>query len=124
LEPLEGIELMMARRGAASFSPSLSTGPARLTQALGITVAHDGLGLADAADLETMADVAGDRSRDFSITIEDDGWLSHTPGGILCGPRIGVAYAREDAFKPWRYAIGGSRWISRPNGNDSLRRFV
>jgi len=41
LEPLEGLDLMRRRRGVAA-DPLLTSGPARLTQALGISRALDG----------------------------------------------------------------------------------
>ena len=44
LEPLDGIELMKQRRGTTN-ERNLSSGPGRLTQAMGITHAHHGLDL-------------------------------------------------------------------------------
>jgi DNA-3-methyladenine glycosylase len=33
---------------------------------------------------------------------------------ILSGPRVNVAYAGEWSDKPWRYALDGNQWVSRP----------
>ena len=44
LEPTAGIEVMRARRGVDDVR-LLASGPGRLTQALGISAAHDGLDL-------------------------------------------------------------------------------
>ena len=41
LEPVEGIELMQARRGVTA-ARSLCSGPGKLTQALGIELRHNG----------------------------------------------------------------------------------
>lgn len=42
LEPVEGIETMKERRGTSTMT-SLTSGPGKLTQALGITINHYGL---------------------------------------------------------------------------------
>jgi DNA-3-methyladenine glycosylase len=44
LEPLEGVELMKQRRGTAD-EQNLTSGPGKLTQAMGITYEHHGLDL-------------------------------------------------------------------------------
>ena len=44
LEPLDGVELMRARRGVAAVE-SLCSGPGKLTQALGIELEHNGTDL-------------------------------------------------------------------------------
>jgi DNA-3-methyladenine glycosylase len=53
LEPTQGLETMRARRGVES-TRFLCSGPGRLTQALGITGAHDGAAL-DAPPFELRA---------------------------------------------------------------------
>jgi len=45
LEPIEGIELMRRRRRSARRPEELTSGPARLCSALGITGSHNGLSL-------------------------------------------------------------------------------
>src|ERR1039458_10693094 len=42
LEPVSGLELMQARRGAIRKAEQLANGPGKLTLALGITRAHNG----------------------------------------------------------------------------------
>jgi DNA-3-methyladenine glycosylase len=89
LEPTQGLDEMRARRGLGD-QRLLCSGPGRLTQALGITRAYDGLPL--------------DRPP-FALRLP-----SATPE-IVTGRRIGLTKAVE---KPWRYGLAGSRFVSRP----------
>ena len=89
LEPVEGLAVMRERRGSVA-DRQLCSGPGKLCQALGITREHDGLAL----DRKPFALRA--RSRDVEI---------------VTGPRIGITRAAE---LPWRYALAGSRFLSRP----------
>ena len=93
LTPLEGLEAMYAARGpAARTERDLCSGPAKLTQALGIDGALDG------ADL-----VSGDRG----VAIVDDGQPPPTPAVTT---RIGLTSGAE---LPWRFYIEGTAGISR-----------
>jgi DNA-3-methyladenine glycosylase len=88
LEPTEGIDVMRERRGLADVR-LLCSGPGRLTQALGITVAHDGL----AVDRPPIV-------------------LEPSPGrDVVVGPRVGITRAAD---RPWRYSLRGSAYVSRP----------
>ncbi|HEU0303537.1 MAG TPA: DNA-3-methyladenine glycosylase [Gaiellaceae bacterium] len=89
LEPLAGAETMAARRGVGA-PRLLCAGPGRLTQALGLTGAHDGLPL-DEPPFEL-------HGRNGAIEV------------AAC-PRIGLTVAAEE---PWRYVLAGSRFVSRP----------
>lgn len=89
LEPTHGIDAMRERRRVDDVR-ALCSGPGKLCQALGITREHDGLSL-DAPPFEL-------RPR----TAEPE---------IVTGPRIGIARAAE---LPWRYALAGSTYLSRP----------
>jgi DNA-3-methyladenine glycosylase len=97
LEPLSGIGAMARRRGLDE-PRLLCSGPGRLTQALGITGAHDGLPL-DRAPFELRA---------CPREVE-----------ILAGPRIGLTVAVDE---PWRYVAAGSRYLSRPAPGGGRRR--
>jgi DNA-3-methyladenine glycosylase len=85
LEPLHGVELMRARRGAGE----LCNGPGKLTQALGISLSENGTDLVSGP----IRIVAG------------------TPLPYVTGPRIGITKAAE---LPWRFCALGSRCVSRP----------
>jgi len=95
IEPYEGIEFMLKRRGKKEINHTLTSGPGALTSALGITVKYNGTSL------------NGD-----SIWIEDRG-IKVQNNQIIASPRIGVGYAEEDAFLPYRFQIRGNAWISK-----------
>jgi DNA-3-methyladenine glycosylase len=80
----------MQRRRHTADPRLLCAGPGRLTEALGITHAQNGLAL-DEAPFELKA-----RSNDCEI---------------IAGPRIGITKAVE---LPWRYGLKGSRFLSKP----------
>ena len=94
LAPVSGLDDMRAVRLAAKRDRDLCNGPARLTQALGITGSDDG------ADLVTG---------DHGITIVDDGVAP--PDAPVCTPRIGITKA---ARVPWRWYVAGNENVSRP----------
>ena len=89
LEPAHGLERMRERRGLDD-PRLLCAGPGRLCQALGVSSEHNGLRL-DRVPFELVA--------------------SRGPVEIVVGPRIGISRAAD---LPWRYAVAGSRYLSRP----------
>jgi DNA-3-methyladenine glycosylase len=89
LEPTHGLDEMRMRRGLDD-PRALCSGPGKLCRALAVTRAHDGLAL-DAPPFELHA-------------------RTHEPE-LTTGPRIGITRAAE---LPWRYALAGSRFLSRP----------
>ena len=91
LEPLEGLPTMRRRRGTR-VDTALCSGPGKLTQALGITRALDGQLMSSAP-----------------VTVESQTTLQ--PARIVVTPRIGITKA---ANWPLRFALEGSRWLSRP----------
>jgi DNA-3-methyladenine glycosylase len=91
--PLDGVEVMRARRIAARRDRDLCSGPARLAQAFGIDRAFDG------ADL-----VKG------PLRIVDDGNPPPERPGI--STRIGLSVGRGEDL-PWRYVVAGDPNLSR-----------
>jgi DNA-3-methyladenine glycosylase len=89
IEPTVGIAGMRRRRGLAA-ERLLCSGPGRVCEALGISVAHNGLPL-DELPFELFA-------RDGAVE-------------VVAGVRVGITKAAE---KPWRYGLKGSRFLSKP----------
>lgn len=88
LEPTSGLDVMAARRGTAD-ARKLCAGPGRLCQALGVTLAQDGLPL-DAPPFALLPRAALPM--------------------IVAGPRIGITKAAD---RPWRFGLAGSPFLSR-----------
>ncbi|MGA2454222.1 MAG: DNA-3-methyladenine glycosylase [Solirubrobacteraceae bacterium] len=117
LAPLAGIDAMRARRGlergalagsrsAAAQLEQLCSGPGKLTQALGVSLAENG------GCLSSGPVRIGPRAR---------GWRDPP---LLEGTRIGISRAVE---LRWRFCVAGSRHVSRPwpsaaGGADAARR--
>jgi len=93
-EVVDGIELVRERRPRSS-ERDLVRGPARLCQALGITLEHDGTDLVGGP----IRLVLRDRS-------EDDG--APAPA-VMSGPRVGLRGAPE---RPWRFWLAGEPSVS------------
>ncbi|QCP85964.1 DNA-3-methyladenine glycosylase [Cereibacter sphaeroides] len=90
LEPTEGLADMAARRGTEA-PRLLCSGPGRIGQALGLTLADDGTAFGTRGfALQRGAPVAA--------------------GEILSGPRIGISRAAD---MPWRFGLRGSPCLSR-----------
>jgi DNA-3-methyladenine glycosylase len=95
LEATHGLELMKQRMNTDKLT-RITSGPGKLTKALGI-----------------------DRTWNGKYLLDDDVWLedSGTKIGknkIAASERIGIDYAGEDAKLPWRFTIKDNPWISKP----------
>jgi len=97
LEPGPGMDEMIARRGV-SEPRLLASGPARLTQALGIGREHDGLPVWE----PPLAILPRPRQ---------DGDTVAAGPRLLATARIGV---RGGDQRPWRFVDADSRFLSRP----------
>ncbi|MBI5260323.1 MAG: DNA-3-methyladenine glycosylase [Bradyrhizobium sp.] len=89
LEPTHGIATMRRRRHLNDVH-ALCSGPGKLTEAIGVAVAHNGLPL--------------DREP-FSLHARTG------PVEVVAGVRIGITKAVE---LPWRYGLKGSKFLSKP----------
>ncbi|NID13885.1 DNA-3-methyladenine glycosylase [Luteibacter yeojuensis] len=93
LEPLAGIERMREARPKVRRDRELCSGPARLTQALGITGEQNGIDLVRARD---------------GYTVLDDG--TPPPENVPGSARIGI---REGTDLLWRWLVAGNPHVSR-----------
>jgi len=97
IEPVDGIETMLERRHKTKLLPSLTAGPGALSQALGITTSHTGISL-----------LTGNIKIEKGITVKKE--------QIVEATRVGVAYAMDDALRPYRFYIKGNRFVSKGKG--------
>ena len=91
VEPLDGIDLMRARRGAGIRDRDLARGPGRLTQAFGITRDQNRLDLTR----KPLYICAGER---------------YPEEAVKAGPRIGLGVTQDG--RAWRFHVDGSPWVS------------
>lgn len=100
VEPREGLELMLRRRGVTAPPDALTerqrlrvaSGPGNLTRAFALTRAHDGLDLTHGP-----------------LTIRPRPAEDPEPA-ITATTRIGLTQAAD---RPWRFLLAGSRAVSR-----------
>jgi DNA-3-methyladenine glycosylase len=93
LEPLDGIELMRARRGLDRVE-DLCSGPGKLTQALGIELGENDTDLLGGGPVTIEPRLEAWRDVEFTSS-----------------PRIGITKAVD---LEWRFCALGSRSVSRP----------
>lgn len=93
LEPIAGLELMREARPKIRRDRELCSGPARLTQAMGITGEQNGIDLVRARD---------------GYTVLDDGMPP--PEGVPGSARIGI---REGTDLLWRWYVAGNTNVSK-----------
>jgi DNA-3-methyladenine glycosylase len=91
VEPTTGIEIMTRRRGVPDLR-LLCSGPGRLCQALNVTIIHNELPL-DQTPFQLFS--------------------QGNPVEVAAGMRIGITRATD---VPWRFALAGSRFLSRKIG--------
>lgn len=99
IEPVYGIETMLQRRKMTQVKTTLCSGPGTCSAALGLRTHHTGLAFTDDASavwIETPVEAP-----DFQIKT---------------GTRVGIAFAEECAFWPWRFSIEGNKWVGKAKG--------
>jgi DNA-3-methyladenine glycosylase len=97
IEPLTGTEIMESRRNMPITKSAISSGPGSAAKALGINNTFN------------QKDLGGEE-----IWVEDHG-IRYAENDIVATSRVGVAYAQEDAFLPWRFFVKGNKYVSKPN---------
>ena len=98
VEPLSGEELMSKRRGPMISKKLLTSGPGRLTQAMGVKMSHCGQPLQGPA-----------------LYVADDGFR---PGRICVSPRVGIRLASD---REWRFFIEGNPFVSKAPQNSQSK---
>ncbi len=93
LEPVEGEEWMLSRMKTTSIK-RITSGPGKLTKALGIDRTFDGKEL-----------------NSIELWIEEGVKVSSHQ--IISSARIGIDYAGDDALLPWRFSIRDNPWVSK-----------
>lgn len=97
IQPLVGIDIIEARRNMPATKAAISSGPGSAAKALGIDRSFN------------EKDLTGEE-----IWVEDHG-IQYPNDEIVALPRVGVAYAQEDALLPWRFFVKGNKYVSKPN---------
>lgn len=92
IEPVGGLDAMRAARVRVARDRDLTSGPGRLTQALGIEASCNGTDLTSARS---------------AVVILDDGTPPPTDAGA--SPRIGISKAIDT---PWRWYVRGNPFVS------------
>lgn len=87
MQPTVGIDLMLKRRKKKQLDKTLTKGPGNLCQALHVT-----------------RDFNGESLTGSRIWIEDRNFNIKTKD-IIISPRVGIDYAEEHAFLPWRFQL-------------------
>jgi DNA-3-methyladenine glycosylase len=95
IEPVDGIDMMKARYGKTP--PLFTAGPGSLSKALGINSFLNGESL------------TGNK-----VWLEDANDIPEQK--ILTGSRVGVSYAGDDAYLPYRFSIKDNKWVSKGKG--------
>ena len=96
-EPMDGLDLMRARRPGITDDRLLAAGPARLTQAMGIGREQDGASLL--------------RGGEFWCS-EDEQTPAYRGAEIAETARVGLAKGRGDEL-PWRFVVPNHPYASR-----------
>jgi DNA-3-methyladenine glycosylase len=97
IQPTEGLDIMLHRRNMTALKSTITSGPGSVAKALGISRQINGISL--------QSDILWIENRGLIFNDDD----------IAAVPRIGVAYAGEDALLPYRFYVKGNPYVSRPN---------
>ncbi|TSJ39197.1 DNA-3-methyladenine glycosylase [Mucilaginibacter corticis] len=97
IQPTDGLDIMQFRRSMNVVKPSITSGPGSVALALGISRKINGISL-----------------QSDTLWIEDRGMVIPNEN-IATVPRVGVAYAKEDALLPYRFYIKGNPYVSKSN---------
>jgi DNA-3-methyladenine glycosylase len=94
VEPIEGIDIMLARTGKKKADESLARGPGNVGKAFGFHTSQCGVSLTG-----------------NELFVADDGFKV-TKSMIVASPRVGVDYAGEHAEWHYRFYLKGNKYVS------------
>ena len=94
IHPTDGLKIMLKRRSMKEVSSHLTAGPARVSQAMGISIKYNGYNLTDKS-------IYLDRGKSIPAR------------KIQAAARVGIDYAGEDALLPWRFYVKDDPFVSR-----------
>jgi DNA-3-methyladenine glycosylase len=94
LEPLAGIDIMLARTKKSKASYDLTRGPGNVAKALGLHTSQSGMSL-----------------QSDELYLAYDG-IKYEEEKVIATPRVGVDYAAEDALLPYRFIVKDSKYVS------------
>jgi DNA-3-methyladenine glycosylase len=97
INPTIGLDIMQYRRNMAVIKPNITMGPGSVAKALGVSRKINGISL-----------------QSDTLWLEDRG-LTFTDDEVAAVPRVGVDYAGDDAFLPYRFYVKGNTYVSKPN---------
>jgi DNA-3-methyladenine glycosylase len=93
LQPIQGTVHMLARMNVNTLK-RITSGPGKLTKAMGI-----------------------DRKWNGASLTNSDLWIAESvkvrPNQIITSTRVGIDYAGEDARLPWRFYLKDNEWVSK-----------
>jgi DNA-3-methyladenine glycosylase len=95
IEPLIGLDIMLARSGKAVIDHTLTKGPGNVGKALGLTKANSGKDLMNG---------------EIKLYSDDESNIKKASIGI--SKRIGVESAGADGLLPYRFYIKGNKYVS------------
>lgn len=96
VEPIDGVEFMLERRGKEKLDKTLTSGPGNFSKAFALDKSHYG------------TDMTGDE-----IWIEDNKEFRFRESEITASKRVGIDYAEEDKDLPWRFYLNSSKYVSK-----------
>ena len=100
IEPVDGVEHMIERRGMAKAKKEIVNGPGKFTKAMNITKAQNNISLL---------------TKTNNLWIEDRGiQVDHTD--LVSGPRVGMGRSVAECSNwPWRFRVKDNKWTSKPD---------
>lgn len=96
VEPVDGIQTMLERRGKLILDKTLTAGPGNFSKAFGLNKSHYG------------EEMTGDL-----VWIEKNETFTFKDDDITTTTRIGIDYAEEDKDLPWRFYLNSSKFVSK-----------